>query len=312
MKITFFGSSEFSVPILKALLSSKHDVVQVISTPDQKQGRGQKVGASVVKNFALAQNLPMITPEKLSIQTVVEAVSKKEPDFLVVASYGKIIPASIFTIPKIAPLNVHPSLLPKYRGASPLQEAILEGDEKTGVSIAEVTKDLDAGDLLGQIESPIGPEENAHELSKRLAELGAKLVLEVIGQFERGTIEKTPQDASKSSYAKKITSESGQISWTKSAQEIHNQVRAYYSWPSAFTFFHKKRLKVIETRIVENDSSGKNSGEIKAIKKGESLWVQAGRGILALVRVQLEGKREMNAFDFAIGQRIQIGQRFES
>ncbi|MBI1978372.1 MAG: methionyl-tRNA formyltransferase [Candidatus Omnitrophica bacterium] len=312
MRIVFFGSSEFSVPVLKALLSSKHAVVQVISTPDQKQGRGQKVGASTVKSFALTQNLPIITPEKLSPANAVETVAKQAPDFLVVASYGKMIPASIFKIPKIAPLNVHPSLLPKYRGASPIQEAILEGDEKTGVSIAEVTKDLDAGDLLGQVETPISPNENAHELSGRLAELGGELLLEVIRQFENGTILKTPQDASKSSYAKKITSESGRISWMKSAREIHNQVRAYHSWPSAFTFFHNKRLKVIETRVVENDSGEKSAGEIKEIKKGESLWVQAGRGILALVRVQLEGKREMNAFDFAIGQRIQMGERFES
>ena len=312
MKITFFGSSSFSIPVLKALLSSEHSVAQVVSTPDKKQGRGQKLGFSVVKTFALEQNLPILTPEKLSLPSVAESIKKREPDFMIVASYGKLIPSTIFKISRIAPLNVHPSLLPKYRGASPIQQAILEGDQNTGVSIAGITSELDAGDVFAQAETRIGENENAHELEKRLSEIGAKLVLDVIKQFETGEILRKAQDSLKATYAKKIVRDSGRIDWTKSAANIHNQVRAFYPWPSAFTFFHGKRLKILETRKTNETTNMKRTGTIIKIDKDKGLYVETGTGPLALVHVQLEGRKEMSAFDFAIGQRVQKGEQFES
>ena len=310
MNITFFGSSHFSIPVLEALLASEHSVVQVISTPDKKQGRGQKVGSSVVKAFAENHRLPVLSPEKLPPAEVVEHVKTGKPDFMVIASYGKLIPPSIFSIAKIAPLNVHPSLLPKYRGASPIQQAILDGNEKTGVSIAEIIKELDAGDIFAQEETEIDENENGYQLEERLAHIGAKLVLQVITQFEAGPIRRIPQDSSTSSYAKKITSEAGLILWNRSAQEIYNQVRAYVPWPSAFTFFRGKRLKVLKTQKIK-ESSRENPGSIQ-IDQAKRFLVQTGTSLIELIQVQLEGRKEMSAYDFAVGQRIEKGERFES
>ena len=311
MKIIFFGSSEFSIPILESLLSSKHSVVHVITTPDRKKGRGQKLSSSIVKTFAEDQKLPVSNPEKLSVTAVTETLKRLAPDFLVIASYGKIVPESIFRIPKSSPLNVHPSLLPRHRGASPIQSAILEGDQKTGVSIADVTKELDSGDIFAQIETEIRENENAHALSERLAEMGSKLLLQVIDQFSSGKVSRMKQDSTKATYAKKLTRDSGQINWGKSAVYIHNQVRAYYPWPSAFTSFHGKRLKILETRISKMREDNNMPGAIANIERDKSIHVVTQNGLLEIIRVQLEGRREMNAFEFALGQRMTKGDQFE-
>ncbi len=312
MKIVFFGSSEFSIPVLQCLLSSNHSVALVITTPDRKKGRGQKLASSIVKNFAEKARVSVIAPEKLSAPSVVNEIKKIAPDFLVIASYGKMVPESIFTLPKIASLNVHPSLLPKHRGASPIQSAILEGDRKTGVSIADVTKELDSGDLFAQIETEIGENENAFELSKRLAEMGSKLVVETIEKFCAGKIFKTKQNSSQSSYAKKLDRDCGRIDWKKSASDIHNQVRAYYPWPSAFTFLGDKRLKILGARPIKTQTTSKENvpGTIVDILPNKTIHVQTQNGLLELIHVQLEGRREMTAFELALGQRLKKGDRF--
>ncbi|MBI3999079.1 MAG: methionyl-tRNA formyltransferase [Candidatus Omnitrophica bacterium] len=310
MKIIFFGSSDFSIPVLESLLSSKHSVILVITTPDQKKGRGQVLAPSVVKAFARQRYLTVEAPRKLSLPDVVQDIKKLNPDLIVIASYGKIVPSAIFMTPRIAALNVHPSLLPRHRGASPIQQAILEGDKKTGVSVAEVTSELDAGDLLGQVEIEIDKNENALELSKRLAEMGAKLLLQTLGQLEAGKINKIKQDVSKATYAKKLNKNDGQIDWATPASYIHNQVRAYYLWPMAFTFFRGKRLQILKTCCAETHSDACKPGTITDIKK-ESLDIQTQAGTIALIRVQLEGRRETSGFEFAIGQRIKKGERFE-
>ena len=314
MKIVFFGSSEFSIPILQSLLSSSHSVVLVITTPDRKKGRGQKLGASIVKRFAEETHLPVAAPEKLSISSIVEQVKKIAPDFLVIASYGKMVPESIFTLPKIAALNIHPSLLPKHRGASPIQSAILEGDRKTGVSIADVTKELDSGDLFAQIETEIGENENALELSERLAEIGSKLVVKTLEEFCVGKISRMKQDPSQASYARKLHRDCGQINWEKPASYIHNQVRAYYPWPSAFTFLVGKRLKILETRLIKTQATaiGNTPGTITDVIPNKAIHVQTQNGLLELIHVQLEGRREMTAFELALGQRLRKGDRFAS
>ncbi len=314
MKIIFFGSSDFSVPILKTLLSSGHSVVLVITTPDRKKGRGQKLAPTVVKTFAQGKNLSVLAPEKLSIPSVVDTIRQAAPDFMVIASYGKMVPESIFSLPKIAPLNVHPSLLPWHRGASPIQAAILEGDQKTGVSIADVTKELDAGDLFGQAETEIEENENALELSGRLSEIGSNLVLKTINEFIHGKVSRIKQDSSKSSYAKKLERDSGHINWEQPALLIHRQVRAYYPWPSAFTFFHGKRLKILAAHQakIQSDQNKMPAGTIIKIEQNKSIHVQTQKGALELIRVQPEGCKEMSAFEFALGQRIKMGDRFES
>ena len=312
MKIIFFGSSDFSIPVLKALLASPHHVIHVITTPDKKRGRGQKLASTVVKEFALKHNLPVSNPEKLSDPSVVTAIQKLMPDLLVIASYGKLIPSSIFTVPKIAALNVHPSLLPKYQGASPIQQALLNGDKQTGVSIAEIIKKLDAGDVFGQVKTDIGENENALELSERLSEMAAELLLKVIQQFETGNVSRTPQMTSESVYAGKFEKEFGEINWQKPVLQIHNQVRACYPWPSAFTFFHGKRLKICKARPAQTDSQAVEPGTILEITLTGEIHVQTMPGILELIQVQLEGGREISSSEFVRGQHIQKGERFES
>ncbi|OGW86280.1 MAG: methionyl-tRNA formyltransferase [Omnitrophica bacterium RIFCSPHIGHO2_02_FULL_46_11] len=312
MKIVFFGSSDFSIPVLKALVASNHSVVHVVTTPDKKKGRGQKLASTVVKEFALSHKLPVSAPEKLSDPSVSATMQKLDADMLVVASYGKLIPSSVFTIPKVAALNVHPSLLPKYRGASPIQQALLNGDQQTGVSIAEIIKELDAGDVFSQVTTHIDKDENALELSHRLGEMAGLLFLKVIQQFENGSVVRTPQDAAQSTYAAKLEKESGKIDWGKSAEQIHNQVRACFPWPSAFTFFRGKRLKICKSRVTATDSKAMKPGTIVEIIPADGVRVQAVPGTLEVLQVQLEGGREMSASEFARGQRIQKGEQLES
>ena len=311
MTIVFFGSSEFSIPVLSALME-KQSVRLVVTTPEKKKGRGQKVSGTVVKDFALKHGLSCLEPEKLSDPQFVGQIETLSPDFIVVASYGKLIPSSVFSKSKIAPLNVHPSLLPKHRGASPIQRSILEGNQKTGVSIAEVTKDLDAGDLFAQIETNLDVNENANQLSHRLSEMAAKLVLEVIDRAKNGNLKKTPQSsASQETYAKKMTKEEGQINWNQPNIVIHNQARAYNPWPGAFTFVNDKRLKILQTALITNSNSQAQPGEIIMIDHN-GIVVQTQMNQICLEKVQLEGRNEIGAYEFALGQRLKSKDRFSS
>lgn len=312
MNIVFFGSSSFSVPVLEALLASKHKIVHVITTPDRKKGRGQKIASTEVNHLAAQKNLPCSSPEKLRDESLVEVLKKTAPDFLVVASYGKMVPNSMLTLPKIAPLNVHPSLLPKYRGASPIQSAILSGDRQTGVSIAEVTPELDAGDLFGQVTVAMSENENSEELSARLAALGGRLVLEVMDRFERGESSRAPQNPELATVTHKIDKDFGKIHWEKSARDIHNLVRASFPWPSAFTFFRGKRLKVSSTQLGLKQSENEKPGTVLDVSKNGTVAVATGTDIILLHRVQLEGRKEMGAAEFARGERVQKGERFEN
>jgi len=307
MKVIFFGSSSFSIPVLDELLRSSHEILHVITTPDQKKGRGQKVFPSPVKAFAKKNDLPFSSPSKLKNPDITDLIAQLQPDFIVVASYGKLIPASIFTRPKLAPLNVHPSLLPRHRGASPLQMTLYEGDSESGVSIAEVTQDLDAGDVFAQTTTPLDENENAEQLSNRLALMGAKLTLEVMERFERGTVTRTAQDSALATYAKKIEKEFGRLRWGDSSARIHNQVRACTPWPSAFTFLNGKRLKILETRKLSELKSTNAPGCVIKIDKDGTVAVQTKEGAIQLLRVQPEGKRVMSAYDFALGHHLNIG-----
>ncbi len=309
MRIVFFGSSEFSIPVLSALLS-RHEVVQIVTTPEQKKGRGQKRSGTVIQEFAMEHQLPFLEPKKLSDSEFVAQIQNLNPDFLVIASYGKLIPSSIFKLPKIAALNVHPSLLPRHRGASPIQRTILEGDAKTGVSIAEITKDLDAGDIYAQVETSIELTENAHQLSERLSKLAGQLVLEVIEQQRKGNLKKISQSLSNATYAKKITKEEGKIDWNQPARVIHNQVRAYDPWPGAFTFLQGKRLKILGTELLSKVNEKVPPASIISIDQ-DGICVQTQSGSIKLKRVQLEGRKEVGAYEFALGQRIKTGDRFQ-
>lgn len=312
MNLIFFGSSDFSIPVLDQLTHSKHSVLQVVTTPDRKKGRGQKVAPSVVRVFAEKKSISVLAPEKLRAPEVLKQITDHEFDFLVVASYGKMIPTAVFEAPRIAALNVHPSLLPKYRGASPIQAAILAGDGETGVSVSEVTKDLDAGDIFGQMRTKIDAHENASELSDRLAGLAAELVLDVLKDFEGNQMKRIPQVEEKSSYAKKIEKDFGRMNWDESAESIHNRVRACYPWPSVYASWKGKRLKLLKTGWIQEVANGGTPGTVLELNSESGIHVQAGSGVIILKRVQLEGRRDMGAYDFAMGQRLEIGNQFGS
>lgn len=312
MNIIFLGSSSFSIPVLEALVNSKHRVVHVVTTPDRKKGRGQKMAPTEVKYLALEKGLACSSPEKLRDESLVETLKTSAPDFLVVASYGKMVPNAMIALPKLAPLNVHPSLLPKYRGASPIQSAILSGDRKTGVSIAEVTSELDAGDLFGQVTTEIGENENTEALSARLAVLGGKLLLEIIEQFGRGNVRRTAQDSALATMTHKIHKDTGKIDWNKPAGEIHNLVRASFPWPAAFTFFHGKRLKILSTFLGDTSAAATKPGTVLDLSKEGAIIVATRSGPLRLRQVQLEGRKEINAAEFARGERIRRGDCFET
>jgi methionyl-tRNA formyltransferase len=312
MNIIFFGSDSFSIPVLNKLLQEKFSVQKVVTTPDTKRGRGQKLMPSLVKEFATEKNLSIVAPNKLLNVQLVDELQSIEPDFLVIASYGKMVPPAIFKLPKHAALNVHPSLLPKYRGASPIASSILNGDRETGVSIAEITKDLDAGDVFGQISTPIRINETAAELTARLSEGAADLLVTVIRAIAKKQAVRKPQDDKLSTYASKLTKQIGKIEWSKNALQIHQLVRACQPWPSSFTFFKTRRLKIVQTLLVNDTAKHDPPGTILDISKDRGIIVQTGSGCIALMQVQLEGRREMLAYDFAVGQHLQKRERLET
>ncbi len=301
MKIIFFGSSSFSIPVLKSLLDSDHEVVAIVTTPDRKQGRGQKMAPNELKTFALSTQKLIFDPPKLNDPKILELLEPLKPDFLVIASYGKIIPENLFRLPKLAALNVHPSLLPKYRGASPIQSAILNGDVETGVSVAEITEKLDSGDIFGSVTTSIFPDENAFELSERLSGLAAELLESVLLNFLSGKVTRIAQEEGNATYAKKIEKQSGRIDWNAPAFVIHNQVRAFFPWPSSFTFLNKKRIKVVKTGIV-NCRCHQTLPVGSIVSTDENvLHIVTGSDCLLIYELHPEGSRSMTANEFLRG-----------
>jgi len=245
MKIVFFGSSRSSLLCLQLLSSAGLAVESIITQPDRKAGRGKKITQNPLKKYSLENNTPILQPHKIRKNPeVLEKLKQIKPDLNVIVSYGQFIPSSIIYLPKYNSINLHFSLLPKYRGASPVQWAILNGEEKTGVSIFELNTKMDEGPVYSQKEIPIQIDENAAELESRLAHIGAELLITTIDKIPGLNLQ--PQDHSKATYAPLIKKQDGRICWENSGISIHRQARAFYSWPSAFTFLHDKRLKIIK------------------------------------------------------------------
>lgn len=309
MKIVFFGSPSSALPSLKKILESGHQVELIITQPDKPSGRGKKPTPCPVKKFALERNIPSYEPEKIRKDLLAyEKIKEINPDLIVVVAYGQIIPASIIYLPKFRSINAHFSLLPKYRGASPVQWAILKGETKTGLTIFELNEKMDEGDILTQEEVDILPREKAFELESRLAQIGAELLLKTISQIDK--IKPLRQDHSQATYAPKLNKEDGRIDWTKDAFFIDRQVRAFTRWPSAFTFFKEKRIKIHEGKKVDRKSDVFSPGKILAIKK-EGIEVCCGEGSIYRVEsLQPENKNEMNAYAFSIGARLKTGDLF--
>jgi methionyl-tRNA formyltransferase len=303
-RLVFMGTPDFAVPVLKALIG-RYEIVGVVTQPDQQVGRGRKVEAPPVKVVALAHNLPVLQPPSLRQPDVVAELRALTPEVIVVAAYGHILRAEVLAIPPRGCLNVHASLLPKYRGAAPVAAAILAGEEETGVTIMLMDEGMDTGPILSQATCSIFPQDTRESLGARLAQLGADLMMDTLPRWLAGKIESRPQDHSQATYSRIIAKQDGLIDWSQSAVEIWRRSRAYYPWPSTYTYWRGRLLKVLSAEVLPHCSGVGKPGRVMALDGG--LAVATGEGALLLREVQLAGKRTMNVEDFARGQRDFVG-----
>jgi methionyl-tRNA formyltransferase len=302
MNIVYMGTPQFAVPTLEAILAAGHVVAAVFTQPDRPKGRGQQLAASAVKECALAHGLRVEQPERVRRPEVVEMLAGMQPDCIVVVGYGQIIPQSIIDIPRLGIVNVHASLLPKYRGAGPIQWAIANGDSVTGVTTMRIDAGLDTGDILLMRETPIGAEENAIELGQRLSRMGAELLVETLRGLEAGSIVPRKQDDAAASLAPILKKEDGVIDWNLPAPRIHCRVRGFLPWPGCYTMFRGRRLHVWKARL-SGDEAGPPPGRIYA--KHSRLFASCGSGTeLELLEVQLEGRKRMDGSAFLNGHRL--------
>jgi len=311
MRVLFWGTPDFAVKSLKALIESNHQVVGVVTQPDKPKGRGQKIQPTPVKEKALKHNIPVFQPEKIkNNQEFLEMVKKLNPDISVVVAYGKILPEEIINIPKYKTINVHASLLPEYRGAAPIQRAIMEGKDKTGVCIMEIIKELDAGDVYACKEVEITEDDDIISLHDKLAEEGARLLIEVLDKIEKGEIDKKPQNHEKATYAKPIEKSEGKIDFNRSAKEIFNQIRALKVWPKAYSKFRDEEVKILDAKIVECNVNALPGEIIKADEK-EGIVVKTGNGCLLIKIIQFPNSKPITTQDAIRGYKIKAGERFE-
>lgn len=303
LRIVFFGTPEFALPSLQALIGGRDPVIGVVCQPDKPAGRGQQMAAPPVKQAALRAGLQIFQPEKLRAPETLETLASWAPDVIVVAAYGKILPKVVLDLPPLGCINVHASLLPRYRGAAPIQWAILRGEQRTGITIMRMNERMDAGDILLQEETEIGARETYGALQTRLAEIGAQALMKGIAGLHAGSLMPQPQREDEMTLAPMIRKEDGRIDWTQPAAHLERMVRAFNPWPSAFTTLSGKHLKIHRARA----SAGRSTaapGTVLAIQEGIS--VATGNGVLVLDEVQLEGRKRLAAAEFARGA-VKVG-----
>lgn len=306
MKILFIGTPDFASTSLKALLDSDMDIVGVVSQPDKPKGRGHKLVPTEVKSVALEAGLKVFQPLTLKDGTFREILDELKPDLIIVVAYGNILPDYIIEYPKYGCVNVHASLLPKYRGSAPIQWAIINGERVTGVTTMKMDSGVDTGDMLLKAETEIGEYETSEELFDRLAVMGGELLIKTVKGLEAGTITPVPQNHSEHTYAPMISRETGIIDWTKSAREISKLICGLNSWPLASTLYKGETLKIV-TAAVSNEQTNEQAGKIVSLDKGKGLKVACGEGTLYITTAQFPNSKKMNVEDYARGHRIEIG-----
>ena len=306
MKVVFMGTPDFAVGALEALVKAGHEVTAVVTQPDRQKGRRLEMSYSPVKECALRYNLPVFQPERIKKEEAVEVLRGYEADIFVVAAFGQILSKEILEMPKYGCINIHASLLPKYRGAAPIQWAILNGDDVTGVTIMQMNEGLDTGDILTTKEVPISDEDTGESLFDKLAIAGAKLLIETLPEIERGTITPVKQDEEKATHVRMLTKEMGKINWEKEAVVLERLVCGMNSWPSAYCRMRNKNMKVWKAAVLSEDTDGR-PGEIVKITK-DALYIQTGKGQLVLLEVQMESKKRMSVKDFLIGYQLEAGE----
>jgi methionyl-tRNA formyltransferase len=309
LRIVFFGTPAFAAPTLDALLSSRHTVVGVVTQPDRPRGRGQKTTASPVKDTAIAATLAVLQPASVKTPEFAAELSALQADIAVVAAYGQILTQQLLTTPRLGMINVHASLLPRYRGAAPVHRAIIDGGTVTGVTIMRMVKALDAGPMIAVERVPIGAEQTSEELEQHLARVGARLLLATLDDIAAGRSHETPQDDALASYAPRLTKDDGQIDWSWSAARIHNLIRGLHPWPHAVTFADGRRIILRRSR--PSDAAPTKAPGTILDASGERVRVATGEGTLDLLEIQPEGKRPMAVRDFLAGHPLTPGTRLQ-
>jgi methionyl-tRNA formyltransferase len=309
MVVVFFGTPQFAVPTLRRLLESRHRVCGVVTQPDRPRGRGQKITDAPVKALATEQGLPVSQPDQLRDPALADTLRSWQPDIGVVAAYGRLIPESLLQVPRFGMINVHASLLPKYRGAAPVHRAVIDGESQTGVTIMRVAKVLDSGDMFASVVRPLDPNETSDVVERDLSELGATLLIDVLDAIEAGTAVEEKQDHRMATFAPKITRDEGLIDWNLAAISIHNRVRGLYPWPHAFTFLDGARVIILRTRPLPDGVSARPGSIVEVTR--DAIHVATGHGgRLSIDELQAEGKRAMRVRDYLAGRPLATGARF--
>lgn len=305
MKILFMGTPDFAVPSLQALIEAGHEIVGVFTQPDKPKNRGMKLLPTPVKVVALEHDIPVFQPTKLRDGTALETIQSLAPELIVVAAYGRILPQEILDYPKLGCINVHSSLLPKYRGSAPIHWAILNGDAESGVTIMNVVLELDAGDIISQSVTPIDPDETVETLHDRLADMGAKLLVDTVVSIANGTATRTPQQADLVTHAPMLSRALSPMDWGRPARELHNQVRGLIPWPAAVTELNGTRCKIFSTSVLE-ETTGKEPGTVIAADK-KGLKIACGGGtVLQINELQADGGKRLKAADYLRGHPIPV------
>lgn len=302
MRVVFMGTPDIAATCLKKILADGFEVVGVYTQPDRPKGRGMKMVCSPVKEVTLAAGIPVFQPENFREEASVQQLRDLQPDICAVVAYGRILPQKVLDVPKRGCINIHASILPKYRGSAPYQWAVLDGLEETGVTAMYLTREMDAGDIIDVSRTPIGENETAGELLDRLAVLGADLLSKTLSRFAQGEVEGTAQDASQVSYAPMLDKSMSPIDWTKTARQVHNHVRGLHPWPVATAEIQGKLFKVHATRVAEGSGE---PGQILGLTK-TGLLVACGEGAVEILSLQAEGGKRMSAPDYFRGHPLQL------
>jgi methionyl-tRNA formyltransferase len=309
MRVIFMGTPSLAVPILRAIHESDHKVIGVVTQPDRPRGRGRKVGISPVKELSMGLRLRVLQPETTKDKAFIAEVSGMSPDLIVVAAYGRMLTRDLLNIPPLGCINIHASLLPRYRGAAPIQWAIAKGERRTGITIIKMDEGMDTGDILLVQEVEIGDDDTAQSLHDTLAQVGADLIIEAMDQLNRGALHPIPQDHREATYAPLLKKEDGLIDWNQDARDIFNRIRGFNPWPVAFTHLKGSRLKIFSAKIITGKVRERTG---KVIQSGpEGVMVTTGKDYLLIKEVQLEGRKRMSIREFMMGNEIPPGTQME-
>lgn len=308
LRILFLGTPDFAVPSLQALINSPDEVVAVICQPDRQRGRGKKISSPPVKVVAEQAGIPVLQPTKIKTDEFYEQLKALDPDLMVVAAYGRILPGRLLTLPPLGAINVHGSLLPKYRGAAPIHWAVINGETETGITIMQMDEGMDTGDMLLPVKEPIGENDTAGELFQRLAELGGQHLTRAIALLKDGRLKPVKQDDSLATTAPMLKKEHGLVDWSKSAEELHCLIRGLDPWPSAYAFLEGKRFRFFRPKVVLKTAREQPGTIARADHQG--LLVATGSDYLLITEIQPEGKKRMSVAACLNGTSITAGQRF--